>query len=57
MNFKKEIQDSLVGTFKLSNEEFNEIKRTSNMESRYKVDHLGLVFNTFELLKFLSKKI
>lgn len=27
------------------------------MESRYKVDHLGLIFNTFELLKFLSKKI
>ena len=53
----KGIPDSMIGSFKLTNEEYNIMARTSNKESKYIVENMGIVFNTFEFLKFLSGKI
>jgi hypothetical protein len=33
------------------------MKRTANNDSRYEVSALGFIFNTYELIKFLSSSI
>ena len=54
---QKKNNNTMIGEFKLSNEQFNELKRTANKEARYAVESMGIVFNTYEFLKFLSEKV
>lgn len=53
MMYKQGATESMLGKFQINNAKFSDMKRTANQQSEHEEKNLGIVFNSFQLIKFL----